>query len=131
MIGYNIPNSTVDFSIFSAGVTSDDFKYADFSRVAESGLSREILVVYSGGVGSIDAINLTSFSGLYTTYSGVATRIETTNYQLPDQYLFLSVSGDAGDMSFFQRDPSSGVWVDYSSGYPQSRTTQIRIDDSI
>jgi hypothetical protein len=131
MIGYNIPNSSGNISVFNAGITSDDFKYADFSRTVESGLSREILVVYSGGVGSIDAINLTSFSGLYTTYSGVATRIETTNYQLPDQYLFLSVSGDAGDMSFFQRDPSSGVWVDYSSGYPQSRTTQIRIDDSI
>ena len=131
MIGYNIPNSSGNISVFGAGITADDFRYADFSRVAESGLSREILVVYSGGVGSIDAITLASFSGLYTTYSGNATRIETTNYQLPGQYVFLSVSGDMGDMSFFQRDPDGDVWVDYSSGYPQSRTTMIRIDDSI
>ena len=128
--GYNIGDNEDPISIFNTGLLTDDFRYANFSRVYGEGMASEILLVYSGGVATMDTYSLDSVNGLYTTVSGVPTRIETSNYQLPEQYLFLSVSGDG--MSFFQRDPeASGVWVDYSSGYPQSRTTSIRLDDSL
>ena len=148
--GYNLGSTTNSGGMFDLGIVADDFRYSDFERVAESGSSRELLVIYSGGVGAIDLYTLDSFSGIFlnagsgisssgTSISGIpsgyAMRVEISNYELPDQYVFVAVSGHSfsGDFGwgFYQRDPISGIWADYSSGYPQARTTIIRLDDSI
>jgi len=142
MSGYNLDSVSESGSLYSLGILADDMRYAYLDGANESGSTGKLFVVYSGGVGYTDLDTLDSFSGLYLNVasgldisnygipSGYTTRIETSNYALPDQYLFVSVSGDSG-MGFYQKDPSSGVWVDYSSGYPQARTTIIRLDDSI
>ena len=137
--GYNLDSDGGSGSLFSLGLLADDFKYSYFEDVVESGISTKLLVVFDGGVGSVDLTTLDSFSGYYLNNglgvpSGYATRIEMSNYQLPDQYTFISVEdspGSGGSLGFYQKDPISGVWVDYSSGYPQYPTTIIRVDDSI
>lgn len=139
MSGANIANG--NNSIYQLGITADDYRYSDFEDTVESGTSRKIFVVYSGGVGSTDIWSLNSFSGEFLSPSGLATRIELSNFSLPDQYVFVSVSGygTTSGWGFFQKSPSvsgydmtsSGLFVDYSSGYPQARTTIIRLDDSI
>ena len=148
MSGLNLNNSGVTGNMFSLGINADDFRYSDFDGiggsglgVAESGLSRRLMIVYSGGVGSTDIYTLASFSGEFQSPSGYAKRIEVSNYALPDQYVFIAVSGyvtPSGEWGFFQKSPSysgydvsSGVFVDYSSGYPQARTTIIRLDESL
>jgi hypothetical protein len=148
--GYNMGIGMESGSLFQLGVTSDDFRYSDFDGLAgsglgaaESGFSRTLMIAYSGNVGAMDIYTLDSFSGQFLSPSGYVNRIELSNYCLPDQYVFLSVSGytnsgNPNGWGFFQKSPSysgydvsSGVFVDYSSGYPQSRTTIIRLDDSI
>jgi hypothetical protein len=142
MSGLNLGSTAISGSMLTLGVEADDFRYSDFEDTIESGTSRRIFVVYSGAVGSTDIYSLSTFSGEFFPPSGQATRIEMSNFSLPDQYVFVSVSGYttvSGDWGFFQKSPSysgynmtsSGVFVDYSSGYPQARTTIIRLDNSI
>ncbi len=134
--GYNLGLDGHSASLFAEGTLADDFRYSDFDLAVESGTARQSHIVYSGGVGAVDVYTLSNFSGIYSNngvnYSGVAKRIELSNYNLPDQYEFLATSGygSIDGWGFFQRDPS-GVFVDYSSGYPQARTTIIRLDDSL
>lgn len=139
--GYNLGMSGLSGSISGLMVLGDDFRYSDFEDTVESGTSRRLFIVYSGGVGSADIWTLDSFSGEFVSPSGIAKRVELSNFSLPDQYVFTAVSGYAGaggEWGFFQKSPSysgytmsSGLFVDYSSGYPQARTTIIRLDDSI
>lgn len=142
MSGYNLGVTASSGQMFQLGITADDFRYSDFEDTVESGTSRKLFVVYSGGnVGSIDLWTLEAFSGEFISPSGHANRVELSNFCMPDQYVFVSVSGYAGSgWGFYQKSPStisgydmttSGVFVDYSSGYPQARTTIIRLDDSI
>lgn len=149
MSGYNLGNNSASVSVMQEGILGDDYRYSYFDDVVESGTMGKLLVVFSGGVGYTDLTNLSAFSGVYlNTGSGVvqsgipagyATRIEISNYQLPDQFTFVSVSGYSimsgiqlnDGFGFYQKDPMSGVWVDYSSGYPQARTTIIRLDDRL
>lgn len=151
MSGYNIGNVamsgvTVSGSIYTMGILADDFRYAGLDNVAESGFSSNLFVVFNGQLGTIDMSTFESMSGLFISTSGSIARIETSNYVFPDQYQFVAMSGYTGSgvlqssgvfpsgnnaWGFFQKDPVSGVWVDYSSGYPQARTTIIRLDDSI
>lgn len=155
--GYNIGSGQTSGSMFTLGINAEDFRYSDFEDVTESGTSRKILIVYSGGVGSIDIMGESSnFSGAFLSPSGYANRIEISNFYLPDQYVFISVSGyssvsgvqsDEG-WGFFMKPPASGIYssgiysesgynpysglmTDCSEGYPQARTTIIRLDDSL
>jgi hypothetical protein len=148
MSGYNMGSVSESGSLYNLGVLADDFRYSDFDGIAgsgtsESGMSRTMLVAYSGNVGSMDLYTMDSFSGQFLAPSGNVNRIEISNYAMPDQYIFVSVSGYTASgvpsgWGFYQKSPSysgydvsSGVFVDYSSGYPQARTTIIRLDDSI
>jgi hypothetical protein len=150
-------------NIFNLGFLAEDFRYASSDGInasgemVESGIYSNLYVTMTGGISSINMSELSTVSGFFSTPSGYITRIETSNYSYPYQYMFVSVSGyvgpsgvieipfedgeeelpgeifDYGDnaFGFFQREPVSGMWVDYSSGYPQARTTIIRLDDSI
>lgn len=149
MSGFNIGSGGANGRMFTMNVLGEDMRYYDSdgyagSGTAESGLFRNILIAYSGSMGQLDAYTLSAFSGYVLNPSGYINRIETSNYCLPDQYVFYSVSGytasglSSSGWGFFQKSPSysgydtsSGVFVDYSSGYPQARTTIIRLDDSI
>jgi len=137
MSGHSLGGNIGSGYLFSLGVLADDFRYSDFETTVESGTSRQIYVVYSGGIGYTDAYTLDNFSGLYYAPSGIPSgyvnRLEISNYFLPDQYVFASVSGLESTESgwgFYQKDPS-GVFVDFSLGYPQARTTIIRLDDRL
>lgn len=134
MSGYNLGVNQASGSMFFLGITSDDFRYSDFENVVESGTSRELYIVYSGGIGSLDVYSLSAFSGIYQSPSGVIRRIEISNFNLPTQSVFIAVSGVvnvSGEWGFFQKDPEPGTFVDYSSGYPQARTTIVRLDDRL
>ena len=149
MSGHALTGATGSASLMSLGLLADDVRYSYFEDTPGSGTSGRIEIVYSGGVASVDLYTLGSLSGLYSNStsildteveisgiipSGNATRIEISNFALPDQYTFLSVKDyvqASGEFGFFQKNPVSGVWVDYSSGFPQSRTTIIRLDDAI
>lgn len=85
--------------------------------VNQSGLYASDLNTYSGGFLQVDGIG-----------SGIAERIETTNYTYPGQYIFITSSGENPD--FYQRDAGETVF-DYYSGLPDSRATIIRCDDRI
>jgi len=83
--------------------------------VTESGVYHSDSATYSGGFTILDVIP-----------SGMAERIETTNYTYPGQYIFVTTSGE--DPAFYQRD-NDGVVFTYYSGLPPSRATIVRIDD--
>lgn len=78
------------------------------------------------------------FSIIVST-SGIS-RIETTNF-FGNQYIFVSVSGVVGSGItgsgvvgsgvFYQKNPDTDVFTDYSSGLPGSEITVIRTDDLI
>ena len=78
------------------------------------------------------------FSIIVST-SGVS-HIETTNF-FGNQYIFVSVSGVvgsgitgsgiAGSGIFYQKNPDTDIFTDYSSGLPGSEITVIRTDDLI
>lgn len=153
--GYNIGSGQSEGSLFTLGLLADDYRYSDFEDTVESGTSRKILIAYSGSIGTIDIMGeSTAFSGAFLSPSGYINRLEVSNYFLPDQYVFISVSGysvsggtTGSGWGFFQKYPASGIYmsgvysdgynpysgafVDYSSGYPQARTTIIRLDDKL
>lgn len=136
--GYNLGSGGGGpISIFASGVLADDFRYSDFDLAVESGTARQAYIIYSGGAGAVDVYTLDNFSGVYAnggddTPLGIMKRIEMSNYKLPDQYIFLAMSGynTPEAWGFYQKDPS-GVFIDYSNGYPQARTTIIRLDDKL
>lgn len=139
--------------LFGSGILVQDFRYAELlfgeygflprlDGMDTDGKRNEILVAYSGGIGMIDVELLGTMSGVAQMDSGIAARIETTNSTIPDQYVFVAKSGVAnlssqtfgslvsGEWGFSQKDPG-GTFIDYSSGYPYSRTTMVRVDDSL
>lgn len=147
--GYNLGVESMSGSMFALGYKADDFRYTTFDTAIESGGSIQLLVAYSGGLGSMDIMGSgVSFSGLMLSPSGYINRLEASNYAYPDQYLFVSVSGyvnGSGEWGFYQKSPTtisgiaasglyttlSGMFVDCSDGYPQARTTIIRLDDKL
>lgn len=143
---------TASGQLFGQGILAYDYRYADFNfgvgglppteENPENTQAREIFIAYSGGIGITNVADLLVFSGLVLSETGIISKVESTNKVLPDQYMFAAKSGISnlgavssgvtvsGEWGFFQKDPSS-IFVDYSSGYPLSRTTVIRIDDRI
>jgi len=143
--GYNLGSTQMSGELFVLGVEADDMRYSDFEDTEESGTSRKLLVAYSGNLGATDIYAGGVFSGVVLAPSGYINRLEASNYYLPDQYVFISVSGYTagnGEWGFYQKNPStisgvpigdtfSGMFIDCSSGYPQARTTIIRLDDRL
>ena len=136
--GYAMSGVQSSGSLFTLGVLGDDMRYAGFETTVESGYPQNLYVVFSGQIGSIDLSDLSTMSGIFTTQSGQVKRLEMSNYVFPDQYVFAALSGymasgvAGSGWGFIQRNPDdSATWVDYSAGYPQSRTTIIRYDDTI
>jgi len=60
--------------------------------------------------------------------SGLITHFETTNYVPEGTYFFYTVSGVK---SFYQKDPESSYWQDFSATLPDAPITIIRVDDFI
>jgi hypothetical protein len=155
--GYNLGDTQASGSMFSLGINADDFRYSNFGDVLESGNSTQLFIAYSGGLGNLGIMGSGSFSGVMLSPSGYINRLEISNYSFPDQYMFVSVSGytnGSGEWGFYQKSPTasgttlsgvtlsgfdvseiyssmSGMFIDCSSGYPQSRTTIIRLDDRL
>jgi hypothetical protein len=143
--GYNLGSTGMSGQLLALKTEADDFRYSDFEDNLESGTSRKLLVAYSGNLGATDIYEASAFSGVVLSPSGYINRVEASNYYLPDQYVFVSVSGytgESGEWGFYQKNPStisgvpigdtfSGMFIDCSSGYPQARTTIIRLDDRL
>lgn len=97
-------------------VTSGAASLSTILYVTESGVYGTDASTYSGG-----------FTLAYSVPSGHGTRIETSNYGLGGQYVFITASGFV--QTFFQKDPSEVSFTDRGTGFPQSRATIIRLDD--
>lgn len=106
------------------------------SGATDSGYFRYIGIVNSGGFYAIDAlltaasgISITTASGASasgTTFSGL-THLETTNIAMSGTpYFFV-----AAPSGFWQRNPGSPTWLDYSYSLPGNTITIIRADDRI
>lgn len=83
--------------------------------ITESGIFTQDIRTYSGG-----------WQAMYEVPEGHGTRIETSNYGLGGQYIFVTASGDI--QNFYQLDPGQVSFTSYS-GLPDSRATIIRLDD--
>lgn len=94
-----------------------------------SGLGVQMMGVYVHGSG-VYATDVRTYSGgwlpFYDIPSGWGNLIETSNYGLGGQYMFVTSSGFV--QMFFQKNPEEVAFTAYS-GMPQSRATIIRLDD--
>lgn len=127
------------FQVFAtpslSGLQVNDYRYTllepTYSGISASGLGVEMtgLYVYGSGVYGFD---LNTYSGgfqvIYNVPSGWGTRLETSNFGLGGQYIFVTASGFVP--MFYQKDPQN-VSFTYYSGLPASRPTIIRLDDRI
>lgn len=91
--------------------------YVSASGITASGVMGGDIATYSGG-----------FNLMFNSPSGLLTRIETSNYGLGGQYVFVTTSGD--NPMFYQKDPEVFDFTAYA-GLPDSRATIIRLDDRI
>lgn len=113
----------------------DDFRYSYMENALEgtsaSGMPVMNVGMFVSGSGIYGADMLTYSGGfqlLYSVPSGYGNRMETSNYGLGGQYIFVTTSGDFP--AFYQKDPGGVSFVSYS-GLPESRATIIRLDDYI
>lgn len=128
-----------------------DFRYASFMNTTVSGVTlsgyKEVIFTTPSGIlttssGCIFLTPVDSFStltdasvltsGIPVVLSGNPGMIETSNFAFPNQYVFVSTSGEVS--RFYQKDPSglySMSFVEYPSGLPNSRITMIRLEDII
>lgn len=98
---------------------------------------RQIAFVSSGGVYFVDSLDPESQAQVLISASGIVGsgfvqpsgfyRMETTNYSPTYPYFFVS-SVTSG---FWQRNPDTQLWTDYTVGLPGSQITIIRTDDRI
>ncbi len=112
----------------------DDYRYSLLEPtfgVTASGLGVETLGLYVTGSG-VFGQDIRTYSGgwqlIYDVPSGYGTRIETSNYGLGGQYVFITASGFV--QTFWQKNPEEFGFTAYS-GMPQARATIIRLDDRI
>jgi hypothetical protein len=92
-----------------------------------AGADKLLLYAMGSGINFAYANELASgFVQMYAMPSGLAERIETSNFCGSGQYVFVTTSGD--NPSFYQKDPMSEIFASFS-GLPISRATIIRLDD--
>jgi hypothetical protein len=110
----------------------NDYRYTLLEPALASGIgiSTTILYVTGSGIFGTDALTYSGgFTQMFSIPSGEATRIETSNYGLNGQYIFVTASGNV--QTFYQQDPASFAFVDYGAGFPQTRATSVRLDDAV
>lgn len=138
---FQYPTLAGELGIFDARVidiVSPENYYLHSGQLEFTDFERFIMVGGEGGLYLID-YNLSTdwatmaivpsgvtVSGITT--SGIFNAIEATNYTYPNPFIFFSISGGN---SFFQRNPDSFFWNDYSIGLPEANITIIRTDDAI
>jgi hypothetical protein len=115
------------------GFQVNDYRYAllqTYSGMATiSGFptSKQVLAATASGIYTADAETYSGgFILMSAIPSGIAGRIETTNYTYPGQFIFVTTSGI--NPMFYQQDNDDLAFTAYS-GLPDSRATIIRIDD--
>lgn len=92
-----------------------------------SGAEKLLLYAMGSGINFAYTNDLSSgFVQMYAMPSGLAERIETSNFCGSGQYVFVTTSGDSP--SFYQKDPMSEIFESFP-GLPVSRSTIIRLDD--
>ncbi len=101
----------VDNGVMTSGIAAT----SQIVYVRESGVYVADISTYSGGFTLFDSIP-----------SGIAERVEISNYAYPGQFIFVTTSGE--NPAFYQRD-NDGLFFDLYSGLPSSRATIIRLDD--
>jgi hypothetical protein len=113
----------------------NDYRYTllepTFGGLTSSGLgvSNMILYVSGSGIYGSDALSYSGgFNVIFGVPSGVGTRIETSNFGVGGQYVFITASGNV--QTFYQKDPGEYAFTAWS-GMPQSRATIIRLDDAV
>lgn len=117
----------------------DDYRYTLLEPISSgytvSGYPAATTILYVHGSG-IYGTDVNTYSGgfikIFDVPSGSGTRIETSNYGLNGQYIFIVASGSY--QTFYQKNPTGVLGVDYFveySGLPQTRATMIRLDDSL
>ena len=93
----------------------------------DPGAEKLLLYAMSSGINFAYTNDLASgFVQMYAMPSGLAERIETSNFFGSGQYVFVTTSGDSP--AFYQKDPMSEIFALFS-GLPVSRATIIRLDD--
>jgi hypothetical protein len=119
----------------------EDFRYTNITSSSDGAFGKYLVYGLSSGVYTMPfdmaTGGLVAESGvvIFPTTSGSITKVETTNFQYPGQYIFTTVSGEVS--TFYQQDPEasgigSGVWFECPSGFPSSQIiTRIRIDDRL
>lgn len=112
-------------------IASGDIGDLDFERYVMVGSEGGIYLIPYQMEGQWSLLNTTP-SGIMISsgisQSGIFNAIEATNYTYPNPFIFYSISGA---QTFYQRNPDSAYFVDYSAGLPSSDITIIRTDDEI
>lgn len=68
---------------------------------------------------------------IFVPSGGRAIFVETSNFELPNQYVFAAVSG-VTNYEFYQRGPmDDSIFMSHSNKFPQHHITKIRLDDKI
>ena len=117
----------------------NDFRYTTINDTT-SGLIKQFYYSREENLLSLNITDLTvidwdAYVIESVTASGIVGKIETSNHQLPYQYLFVSTEPapeEPGYSRFFQTDPMSGLsFIEFTEGLPSGLINIIRIDDRI
>jgi hypothetical protein len=120
--------------VASGGNKVNDYRYTYLqpllSTLTSGGpISSTILYTNGSGIFGADALTYSGgFTQMFSIPSGEATRIETSNFGIGGQYIFVTSSGFV--QSFWQQDPATFYFNQFQTGFPQSRATIIRLDDA-
>lgn len=108
----------------------NDYRYTYLEVGSGLGVEATILYITASGIFATDALTYSGgFTEMFAVPSGYGTRIETSNYGIDGQYIFITTSGEV--QTFYQQDPAQFIFTEYGTGFPQSRATIIRLDDSV
>ena len=114
----------------------NDFRYT-FQNTG-SGYKNNFFYSTSGNLNVLDIsvlsnIDYNSSKVYYNTSSGNINAIETSNFQLPAQYMFAVINNPASGVIFLQQDAIaiSGGFIPYCNNLPASPINIIRLDDRL
>lgn len=113
----------------ASGMEVYDYRYTlleEDTGIDFSGIMMQALALEMSGIYITDVATLSGFMLWDEIPSGIANRIETSNYVPSGQFVFVTTSGE--QPNFYQRDAGS-LFFDAYSGLPNSRATIIRADD--
>ncbi len=131
--GFTFTNMVTDGELENKRV--EDFRYTNTNVLPISGYGSTFVYSNLDGIHFVPietGLALERDEIVFTPASGVVSRVETTNYKLPGQYIFATTSG-TGTFSFFQANPETAdTFIEYNLGFPINSTpTRIRVDDRI